>query len=99
MTGKFWDMYKGSSSYDSFDESDEDVMDKITDLDDDMMEADGPSVGRWRQASEEDQPEDEPNSNRDTLGVEDETVIIAYQVNSKSLPFAPLRSVPNSSTI
>ena len=26
MSGKFWDMYKGSSSYDSFDESDADML-------------------------------------------------------------------------
>ena len=26
MTGKFWDMYKGSSSYDSFDETDTEML-------------------------------------------------------------------------
>ena len=92
MTGKFWNMYKGSSSYDSFDDSDSDVMDKITDSDDDMMEADGESVGRWRQAAEVDQPEDEPNNEdkrsgkaEETMEVQDETVMIAYQVLCQGL--------------
>ena len=26
MSGKFWDMYKGSSSYDSFDETDSEML-------------------------------------------------------------------------
>ena len=46
MTGKFWNMYKGATSYDSFDDTDGTVMDEITDTDDDMMEGDGESVGQ-----------------------------------------------------
>ena len=46
MTGKFWSMYKGATSYDSFDDTDGSVMDEITDTDDDMMEGDGESVGQ-----------------------------------------------------
>lgn len=44
MTGKFWSMYKGATSYDSFDDTDGSVMDELTDTDDDMMEKDGESV-------------------------------------------------------
>lgn len=46
MTGKFWSMYKGATSYDSFDDTDGSVMDELTDTDDDMMEEDGESVGQ-----------------------------------------------------
>ncbi len=30
MTGKFWDMYKGSASFDSFDETDTEMLVSLT---------------------------------------------------------------------
>lgn len=66
MSGRFWSMYKGKESYDSFDESDKEVADD--------MEMDEFS----RQTPEADQPEDRYQNTRVTHEVNaggDETVV------------------------
>jgi len=80
MTGKFWNMYKGSASYDSFDtDTDSDVIDKITDDDDDSM-AEGSAAtslgSRWRQALKEVEAEQPINGE---VEVEDRTTVIAFE--------------------
>lgn len=45
MSGKFWGSFKGKSSYDSFDSSDEDIIEEM-------------GIDDTRQTPEEDQPED-----------------------------------------
>ena len=73
MSGKFWDMYKGKSSYDSFDESDEEMVEEM-------------GIDEERQSLEEDQPEDRGDrDDKTTTGKtkhkNGESVIIAYKVN------------------
>ena len=87
MSGKFWDMYKGKSSYDSFDSDDHELVEEMgladDDDDDDVVES------RMRQSPEEDQPEDRSGRNvpdseegekKKKLQQEGQTVIIAYKV-------------------
>ena len=87
--GKFWDMYKGKSSYDSFDESDGDIVDSLG------MEADSvDDFDTTRQAAEVDQPEDRYRKMKDAIAKaaaavekmnnekknKDETIIVAMRV-------------------
>ena len=89
MTGKFWNMYKGSASYDSFDGSDSDVMGKITDDTDLMMgETDNDDdeearLHAWRQALKDvEELEPDPSSNSEAkVEIEDRTTIVAFEVH------------------
>ena len=67
MSGKFWSMYKGKSSFDSFDEKDEDLIEEM-------------GIDDTRQAEEMDQPEDRPNKRKE-VSEKNTTVTIVYKVS------------------
>ncbi len=77
MTAKFWDMYKGSTSYDSFDEEDSEVVQELEGEDDDNFD------GALRMVTKEFQdPEDAPNAEQeqqDRAAEKDQTVVIAFK--------------------
>ena len=79
--GKFWDMYKGKSSYDSFDESDGDIVDSLGMDADESSEMDDMDLDAARQAAEVDQPEDRY---RKMKKEKDETIIVALRVRDRT---------------
>ena len=89
MTGKFWDMYKGSKTYDSLDDSDTgilvtssfifEIFSRLkTNLDPQIQDTET----LLRQMPEKDQPEDYPNPLRGQReGGKEENVVLAIKVS------------------
>ncbi len=86
MSGKFWDAFKGRTSYSDDDDLGVDAAEELQAMDEEqILEED------LRQAGEEDQPEDrynrkpkvdDDNTNKSTTKKKDSTVIIALTVRA-----------------
>jgi len=76
-TKKFWNMYKGSTSYDSFDDTDTEVIDELKeDSDEELL----------RISKEYQDPEDAPNaSTKRKITKKGKTVIVAYKPSKSKM--------------
>ena len=76
-TKKFWNMYKGSTSYDSFDDADTEVIDELKeDSDEELL----------RISKEYQDPEDAPNaSTKRKITKKGKTVIVAYKPSKSKM--------------
>lgn len=76
-TKKYWNMYKGSTSYDSFDDSDAEVVQEL-DGDDDSEEL-------MRISKEFQSPEDSPHDEKQRVIKKGKTIIVAYKPSKSKM--------------